>query len=65
MILERIKLPLRLAAIAIHLALVALQMLGAIVFGLWYQRGLGRKQRTAIRVKGESRKPTANSVIYG
>ena len=65
MILELIKLPLRLAAIAIYLALVALQMLGAIVFGLWYLRGLSRKQRTAIRVKGESGKSTANSVISG
>ena len=65
MILEHIKLPLRLAAIAIHLTLVALQMLGAIVFGLWYLRGLSRKQRTTIRVKGESGKSTANSVIYG
>lgn len=31
----------------------------------WYLRDLSRKQRTAIRVKGESGKPTTNSVIYG
>jgi len=31
----------------------------------WYLRDLSRKQRTAIRVKGESGKPTTNNVIYG
>ena len=31
----------------------------------WYIRDLSRKQRTAIRVKGESGKPTSNQVIYG
>lgn len=31
----------------------------------WYLRDLSRKQRTAIRVKGESGKPTTNCVIYG
>ena len=31
----------------------------------WYLRDLSRKQRTAIRVKGESGKPTTNSAIYG
>ncbi len=31
----------------------------------WYLRDLSRKQKTAIRVKGESGKPTTNSVIYG
>ena len=31
----------------------------------WYLRDLSRKQRTAIRVKGESGKPTTNSPIYG
>ena len=30
----------------------------------WYLRDLSRKQRTAIRVKGESGKPT-NCAIYG
>lgn len=30
----------------------------------WYLRYLSRKQRTAIRVKGESGKPTANCSIY-
>ena len=31
----------------------------------WYLRDLSRKQKTAIRVKGESGKPTTNCVIYG
>ena len=31
----------------------------------WYLRDLSRKQKTAIRVKGESGKPTTNSAIYG
>ena len=31
----------------------------------WYLRNLSRKQRTAIRVKGESGKPTTNCAIYG
>jgi site-specific DNA recombinase len=31
----------------------------------WYLRNLSRKQRTAIRVKGESGKPTTNQAIYG
>ena len=31
----------------------------------WYLRDLSCKQRTAIRVKGESGKPTTNSAIYG
>ena len=31
----------------------------------WYLRDLSRKQRTAIRVKGESGKPTTNCAIYG
>jgi len=31
----------------------------------WYLRDLSRKQKAAIRVKGESGKPTTNSVIYG
>lgn len=31
----------------------------------WYLRDLSRKQRTAIRVKGESGKPTTNTAIYG
>ena len=31
----------------------------------WYIRDLSRKQRTAIRVKGESGKPTTNCAIYG
>lgn len=31
----------------------------------WYLRGLSRKQKTAIRVKGESGKPTTNCAIYG
>lgn len=31
----------------------------------WYLRDLSRKQRTAIRVKGESGKPTTNAAIYG
>lgn len=31
----------------------------------WYLRDLSRKQRTAIRVKGESGKPTTNCSIYG
>ena len=31
----------------------------------WYLRDLSRKQRTAIRVKGESGKPTTNYAIYG
>lgn len=31
----------------------------------WYLRDLSRQQRTAIRVKGESGKPTTNCAIYG
>ena len=31
----------------------------------WYLRDLSRKQRTAIRVKGESGKPITNQAIYG
>ena len=31
----------------------------------WYLRDLSRKQRTAIRVKGESGKPPTNCAIYG
>ena len=31
----------------------------------WYLRDLSRKQKTAIRVKGESGKRTTNSAIYG
>ncbi|MCD8156112.1 MAG: DUF4368 domain-containing protein [Clostridiales bacterium] len=31
----------------------------------WYLRDLSRKQKAAIRVKGESGKPTSNSAIYG
>ncbi len=31
----------------------------------WYLRDLSRKQKAAIRVKGESGKPTTNSAIYG
>ena len=31
----------------------------------WYLRDLSRKQKTAIRVKGESGKPTTNNAIYG
>ncbi len=31
----------------------------------WYLRDLSRKQRTAIRIKGESGKPTINIAIYG
>lgn len=31
----------------------------------WYLRDLSRKQRTAIRIKGESGKPTTNIAIYG
>ena len=31
----------------------------------WYLRDLSRKQRTAIKVKGESGKPTSNSAVYG
>ena len=31
----------------------------------WYLRDLSRKQKAAIRVKGESGKPTTNCVIYG
>ena len=30
----------------------------------WYLRDLSRKQRTAIRVKGESGKPTTNCAIW-
>ena len=29
----------------------------------WYLRDLSRKQKTAIRVKGESGKPTTNCAI--
>ncbi len=35
------------------------------MFNEWYLRGLSRKQKTAIRVKGESGKPTTNCAIYG
>ena len=31
----------------------------------WYLRDLSRKQKTAIRVKGESGKPTTSCAIYG
>lgn len=31
----------------------------------WYLRDLSRKQKAAIRVKGESGKPTTNGIIYG
>ena len=31
----------------------------------WYLRDLSRKQKTAIRIKGESGKPTTNTAIYG
>ena len=31
----------------------------------WYLRDLSRKQRTAIRVKGESGKPITSCIIYG
>ena len=31
----------------------------------WYLRDLSRKQRAAIRVKGESGKPTTTKAIYG
>ncbi|MCD7803126.1 MAG: recombinase family protein [Clostridiales bacterium] len=31
----------------------------------WYLRDLSRKQKAAIRVKGESGKPTTNTAIYG
>ncbi len=31
----------------------------------WYLRDLSRKQRAAIKVKGESGKPTSNSACYG
>ena len=31
----------------------------------WYLRDLSRKQKTAIRVKGESGKPITNCMIYG
>lgn len=31
----------------------------------WYLRDLSRKQKAAIRVKGESGKPTTNTPIYG
>ena len=31
----------------------------------WYLRDLSRKQKTAIRIKGESGKPTTNCAIYG
>lgn len=31
----------------------------------WYLRDLSRKQRAAIRVKGESGRPTTNCAIYG
>lgn len=31
----------------------------------WYLRDLSKKQRTAIRIKGESGKPTTNCAIYG
>ena len=31
----------------------------------WYLRDLSRKQKSAIRVKGESGKPTTNIAIYG
>ena len=35
------------------------------MFNEWYLRDLSRKQKTAIRVKGESGKPTTNCAIYG
>lgn len=31
----------------------------------WYLRDLSRKQKTAIRIKGESGKPTTNIAVYG
>jgi DNA invertase Pin-like site-specific DNA recombinase len=31
----------------------------------WYLRDLSRKQRAAIKVRGESGKPTTNGIIYG
>ena len=31
----------------------------------WYLRDLSRKQKTAIRVKGRTGKPTTNCAIYG
>ena len=31
----------------------------------WYLRDLSRKQRAAVRTKGESGKPTTTSIIYG
>lgn len=31
----------------------------------WYLRDLSRKQRTAIRVRGEFGKPAANCAVYG
>ena len=31
----------------------------------WYLRDLSRKQKAAVRVKGESGKPTTNIAIYG
>lgn len=31
----------------------------------WYLRDLSRKQKTSIRIKGESGKPTTNTAIYG
>ena len=31
----------------------------------WYLRDLSRKQKTAIRIEGESGKPTTNCAIYG
>lgn len=35
------------------------------VMNEWYLRDLSRKQKAAIRVKGESGKPTSNSAVYG
>lgn len=35
------------------------------IMNKWYLRDPSRKQRTAIRVKGESGKPTTNCAIYG
>lgn len=35
------------------------------IMNKWYLRDLSRKQRTAIRVKDESGKPTTNCAIYG
>ena len=35
------------------------------MFNEWYLRDLSRKQKTAIRIKGESGKPTTNCAIYG